>query len=725
MEVQSNARANNIPNKNKSIPLSTITNNINHKAHFTISTSPPPSVSELKERLKKKVEAVALSEERKKTAFVRPPMQQTKENDNTAPRLPTHSTPHPSKRFKDSFKENEDNIDTVPPSPSINRTVSIPMNKVNEMKKYLQLDLETTNRMRDVQMSSKKRAKIEERLNQVADIQDWLSTLERKQNRDGNIHGHNSKKELLLPANRVKEMKSWLIDFEKQRKAHADFYDTGSKDMKDSGRSHIPRIGFRYQPFEAREKTEGDLSRAEVDTSELPHVSELKQVLIDFEAKNKAHYDKHNTRPSFEYKAWRNSHGKATESDADSIMVTNTSFLNNEEEVDPTSQKDLNMSMMPAVGSEDFNDWDDEDELEDLSEDSSYIEMNVEPVESGENLIDDNHENIDEELSMDESNVDEKNADGDIDAYNNREVSIDESEVEEQPSPSVIFRDTTFDSLNKSLSVASVDESVLSVEAEANLGEVEESSAKLELSEDEEEDTFTAIETQHFDDYYPNYDYENQSDDEESDVSIHQEDVISGLFGEKFVSAPVDILSKNDRAIEYSKNNKINMKMFKKKNLQKFLNAIKKMLASLKPQTKSSAVVLIEQETSNYNHGKTREQNKTRQDQKAPRYSFSTMYELQSKDFVNQIALRTSGDVRKVVHQIASKSSEDIRRFGDSPGSLASVFRRTLSPSSSGVSGFTDVEALALRNYENVGEHVGFLKQTFNTQSPFGKKSEC
>jgi hypothetical protein len=714
MEMPSNARANNIPNKNKSIPLSTITNNINHKAHFTISTSPPPSVSELKERLKKKVEAVALSEERKKTAFVRPPMQQTKENDNTAPRLPTHSTPHPSKRFKDSFKENQGNsADAVPPSPSINRTVSIPMNKVNEMKKYLQLDLETTNRMKDVQMSSKKRAKIEERLNQVADIQDWLSTLERKQNRDGNQRGNNSKKELLLPANRVKEMKSWLIDFEQQRKAHADFYDTGSKDMKDSGRSHIPRIGFRYQPFEAREKTEGDLSRAEVDTSELPHVSELKQVLIDFEAKNKAHYDKHNTRPSFEYKAWRNSHGKATESEADSIMVTNTSFLDNEEQVDSTAQKDLNMSMMPAVGSEDFNDWDDEDELEDLSDDSSYTEMNVEPVESGENWIDGNHQKVDEELSMDESSVDEKNAQG------------EESELEEQPSPSIIFRETTFDSLNKSLSVASEEESVLSVEVEANRGEVEESSAKLELSEDEEEDTFTAIETQHFDDYYPNYDYENQSDDEESDVSIHHEDVISGLFGEKFVSAPVDALSKNDRAIEYNKNTKFKLKMFKKKNLQKFLDAIKKMLASLKPQTKSSAVALIEQENANYNHGKTKEQNKSRQVQKAPRYSFSTMYELQSKDFVNQIALRTSEDVRKVVHQIALKSGEDIRRFGDSPGSLASVFRRTLSPSSSGVSGFTDVEALALRNYENVGEHVGFLKQTFNAQSPFGKKSEC
>jgi hypothetical protein len=243
-------------------------------------------------------------------------------------------------------------------------------------------------------------------------------------------------------------------------------------------------------------------------------------------------------------------------------------------------------------------------------------------------------------------------------------------------------------------------------------------------------DTFAVIENQHFDEYSRNHDYEDHSDDEDSDASIHQEDATTGLFGEKFVVAPVVTMKENDEIIRYSDkttkmNKNLNQKIIKKKHLQKFLNAIKKMLASLKPQTKSNAVVLIEKQNANYNHGKTRGNFKSSQKRKGQRYSFSTMYDLQSRDFVNQIALRSTEDVRKVVNHIALRHSEDVRKFGDSPGSLASAFRRSLSPSSSGVSGFTDVEALALRQYANVGEHVGFLKQTFKAQSPYGKKSEC
>jgi len=720
-------------NKNKSIPLSTITNNINHKAHFTISTSPPPSVSELKERLKKKVEAVAAAEKTKKVAVVRPPMQHSLNNNRASPRLPKHSTPHPSKRFKDTFHE-DDISESIPPSPSINRAVSIPMNKVNEMKKYLQLDLETTKRMKDIQMSSKKRAKIEERLNQVTDIQDWLSTLERRQYNDGTTHDRNSKKELVLPENRVKEMKSWLIDFEKQKKAHADFYDTGRAEMKDTGRSHIPRIGFRYQPFEAREKTEGDLSRAEVDTSELPHVSELKQILIDFEARNKAHNDKHNTRPSFEYKAWRNSYGKATvpdENDSESVVVTNTFILDDFNEDNFNGQQEVNMSMMPAIGNENENDWDDDEELEELSEESSYSEMNVEPVESSENWIEEQFEEGDEELSVDKSTFDEEYAEENLPPDDKEELSIDESKFHGPGSPAIISDEPTFNSLNESASVVSKDESVLSVDIEAERDEREESySSKLELSDDDDVDLYPVIETQHFNECGSNDDYEENSDDEECNASFHHEVASSGLFGEQFVSAPAVALSENYMVMEY--NNKTNkkksksaLKIIKKMNLQKLLNAIKKMLSSLKPQTKSNAVVLIEKQNANYNHGKPVEYNKSRQVQNGQRYSFASMYELQSKDFVNQIALRSNEEVRHFVKQIALRNGEELRRFGDSPGSLASAFRRTLSPSSSGVSGFTDVEALALRNYENVGEHVGFLKHTFNAQSPLGKKSEC
>lgn len=714
----------------KSIPLSTITNNRNHKAHFTISTSPPPSVAELKARLKKKVEAAAAAEaadEKKKTssAVGFSNDTQSKENigSNSLPKLPTRSTPHPSKRFHESFQKN---ANVPPPSPSLKHTVSIPMNKVTEMKKFLQFDFETTNRMREVQMSSKKRAKIEERLNQVSDIQKWLTTLERKQNKNSN-----PKAELKLPVNRVREMKSWLADFEQQKKAHADFYVTDSKENKlglDNGRSHIPRIGFRYQPFEAREKTDGDLSRAEVDTSELPQVSELKQILIDFEAKNKAHYDKHNTRPSFEYRAWKKA---VTKSDTefeeienelkDAVLVTNTSFVENDDK--GQVQRDLNISMMPAHDDFDDSAWDDDEEEDDeLSETSSHVEINIAPIDSCE---------VEEILSEDESEFIESKL-LEKDGYDDDEISEEESEVFE-------------DNFNELSSSHSIESSVLSAEAEEedelisvaeeamknakettdfviheknneeslvkeSISDCSESCSKLEVSDDDDEYIEATLERNRLD--------HNSSDSIYDDDTFDMSDGKNAcLIGEKFVAAPIAHFTEHEPSHQIRSHentavivhSKVKTKAFKK-----FLKALKKFLSSLKLRLqKSKAVVLFEQEYSGDQPLKVQNSLKPHFIASHQQYSRNKyipgIYQIQASNFQRDVAQR---------------AGEQVRVYGDSPGSLASAFRRTLSPSSSAVSGFTDVEGYAIRNYQSVSEHVSFLKKAFNAQTPLGQKSE-
>jgi hypothetical protein len=55
------------------------------------------------------------------------------------------------------------------------------------------------------------------------------------------------------------------------------------------------------------------------------------------------------------------------------------------------------------------------------------------------------------------------------------------------------------------------------------------------------------------------------------------------------------------------------------------------------------------------------------------------------------------------------------QQVAGSPTSLASAFRRQLSPGSSCVSGFTDVEACVMKQKDDIGEHVKHLQSVYSS----------
>lgn len=143
-------------------------------------------------------------------------------------------------------------------------------------------------------MSSKKRAQIEERMNRVVDVQKWLNQMEQqnKMKAATNNNASGSKtKELNLPPNRVREMKSWLVEFEKQKKEHVNQFST-----KKSAANDTLNHGA-YIPVTRKQQ---DLRFASVDRQVEEQFGkavnapkpELAQFLVDFEQKNKEHFER-------------------------------------------------------------------------------------------------------------------------------------------------------------------------------------------------------------------------------------------------------------------------------------------------------------------------------------------------------------------------------------------------------------------------------------------------
>lgn len=183
------------------------------------------------------------------------------------------------------------------------RRVKIPMNKVQEMRNIL-LDFQQNQAKQKelIHMSSKKRAKIVERLNKVQDIHRWLNEMEQQSKKNGAGAGTVSSgpktKELNLPMNRVNEMKNWLIEFERQNKQHSNRFATKTTSISShQGGGYIP-VTRKRQNVNGEESQRqvglGTDTRTNARTYDpsTPDVSNLAQFLIDFEQKNKEHYER-------------------------------------------------------------------------------------------------------------------------------------------------------------------------------------------------------------------------------------------------------------------------------------------------------------------------------------------------------------------------------------------------------------------------------------------------
>ena len=184
------------------------------------------------------------------------------------------------------------------PAPST-RNVKIPMNKVQQMRQIL-LDYQNNQakQSEQIHMSSKKRAKIAERLNRVQDIQKWLNKME-VQNRKAAARNDASvpkTKEFNLPMNRVSEMKNWLIEFEKQNKEHCNRFSTKSTNLSAyQYGGYVPTNHTLPIDSAGLKNNQGQVdtnARMTIETPSKTAVSELAQFLVDFEKKNKEHYER-------------------------------------------------------------------------------------------------------------------------------------------------------------------------------------------------------------------------------------------------------------------------------------------------------------------------------------------------------------------------------------------------------------------------------------------------
>lgn len=181
----------------------------------------------------------------------------------------------------------------IPVTPD--RCVNIPLNKVTEMKKIL-MDFEKNNsNKKTANLSSKKRAVIKARLNKVADIRQWLNDMEASPSKK---LMNRQQKGLDLPMNRVREMKNWLIEFEKQNKDHSKRFQKREVIQSSSCDGHARpvilnnRSSIQIDPMNNDDELSKITDTDWIETSSSGPVSELTSWLVDFERKNKEHFER-------------------------------------------------------------------------------------------------------------------------------------------------------------------------------------------------------------------------------------------------------------------------------------------------------------------------------------------------------------------------------------------------------------------------------------------------
>ena len=267
---------------------------------------------------------------------------------------------------------------------TINRNVNIPLNKVKEMRNFLQEYKVKAQQERKsmAQMSSKNRAIIEERLNRVEDIQKWLNHTESEQevgvrrSSMGTAANVSRREEALnLPMNRVQEMKDWLVEFERQNREHA-----SKLELKDAG-EYVPVMRSRVNDlFIARAMK--DEKKSVNHLGSVAGVSNLANFLMDFEHSNKEHYERSQRKEPVADKseARDTTFVDIAASDVEEgSLVENTDLLN-----DQSSQKDMNISMMPILNDADEADDDDASDWKDDYDALRKVDITIEPVQSND-----------------------------------------------------------------------------------------------------------------------------------------------------------------------------------------------------------------------------------------------------------------------------------------------------------------------------------------------------
>lgn len=621
-------------------------------------------------------------------------------------------------------------------------SINIPLNRVNELKKRLEESKKAElEKLKSAQMNAKKRALINER---VANVSDLLKDLNGGFKASTQIKKTSRGEELDLPRHRVDQMKAWLKEFEKGNKEHAAKWNTRTN-------SYVPVHGTRNKQLELQ-KGESKTRQVEIDNNDTRRVSTLTQWLDDFGKENKAHFEKGSSRPTFEsYKQWARKGAPQDDlppenEEEDDVVVENTSMLD-ESHFD---NNDLNYSTMPVASHDQFSDAEDEDEeesqvventsiLDETRFDNNDLNFSTMPAANTDHLVDEEcdwHEDMQELMmtvdvdinkieSQDSWDKDSVISPREFDEPDNNddEVSFqDEESIEDEHAFDASFRHVGQDA---DLSVdTSVEEDEEDQEKEDELHaqiiadcESGEDVIEDELSvdsEDEESDVEEEEEkevslTFHCDDDVSKISFMGQPVLEDESVS-HQ----SELLGESFLKRQsIDIISSShqgNRIADVSTMNHGQISQFtapvqqqkKKSVLKKFMSSLNCVKHAVKPSRAAEAYTDAYEEIGKKHSWETAKQPlKTIYDSPGSKSGMGGYLPGQYMNANNNAGAAPYGQSRKVPESPAM--------------SLASAYRRQLSPGSSLMSGFTDVEACVMKRSNDIGQHVQHLKSVFKS----------
>jgi len=625
-------------------------------------------------------------------------------------------------------------------------SINIPMNKVNELKKQLnESKMQELKKLEDAQMNSKKRAEISDRVNTVTGL---LESLKGDVPRNRTVLKTSKGEELSLPRDRVRDMKNWLKDSVDRHKAHADKWNTASVTSTGRGGAYIPRIGARNQPFELENNGHPvDESKMEVDSRNGRRVSDLTGWLDEFGKKNKNHFEQGSMRPTFEYSNNKNSSeelsnvetyeletsqledvSQAPSENNEERVVENTSFLDNT----VGGIDDLNISTMPVRNFADTVDdvecdW--EDDYNDL-----MIAVDIERIDSKESWDKDSvvsPRDLNEEEPAEvgqQENCSFEDLEEKSETWNHQmgeeenEKEFDDEEEQERADVELNYLDQT-----------EVVELINGEELERDDVKAEDnflaSDSDEECDEDELifhcDDSFSVITSNEFISVQ-----KNGNEDDSASVK-------SGLVGEHLLTkiasnnalsssycgnriTDTSIVQRAGIPIEPTKFREMNEpKNRKKKGISKFLSS----LICMKSLKTSKAA---EKYTEDYEEDKVPVWNQ--QSSKSLFLSPDSHLEHNNEGVVgaylpNGYNINSTTGPSNFPREMLMNGTGRAQ-VSDSPMSLASAFRRQMSPGSSCMSGFTDVETRTMTRNHDIGQHVMHLKSLFSSPVRKGDNSE-
>ena len=352
--------------------------------------------------------------------------------------------------------------------------VDIPMNKVTEMKNFL-IQFEQSHKRKDISVyasASKQRAQIEARMNQVSDLKDWLAQMESR-NENNNRINQMQKRSVNIPLNKVKDMQNWMIEFERQNaerdakhrkgKVYDFHFSTEKRPKKDSSNLLLPSETYKRSDDEP----------AVVVTSPINSVSQLKNWLIDFEKKNKEHYEKHQFRKKPAYTTIpKTTREQIKEEKTESS--TNESIKAHQE---TTTFADSDKKVEESIETESDDEIDNNNNDDDTDDKNSTISNDDD--KSGSSNDDDNaslKQYLDDLNDALNESVMAENIDNDDETRGPNESELEKSQVESQQSDRQSFdtSETNNSSIIDESTLQSRQEPIESSPAEANIDAIDE-----------------------------------------------------------------------------------------------------------------------------------------------------------------------------------------------------------------------------------------------------------